>query len=430
MSGQKKYNYSALDIAKYHKGLLSPQEMHELEKAALDDPFLADALEGYGISSANATKDISDLQKKLEERISRSRVIPIAAARRSVQGWKVAAAVVIIGGLGFFTIKLFNKNDNSGSVAQVEKKEVQSTPAPVIDSVKFKAEEPESTKVAVTNLPVIKPSKRKLNPKPLYKKTDSNSVGSSIVGSEKANLFSLQKQNFDTVNNEVALGSPAAKSFSPESKQTEGYAPMKKDMAGLKRSEEKMNFFHGHIMDVNNNPLPFANITNVRNGVGTYADANGNFTLIATDSMLSVKIRSIGFENDIAHLKNNVALNKIILQEDKTAPDRIISYQKPDTSRTRGSMKFEEPEPADGWINYNTYLANNIELPDNPAKGQVELSFDVDLDCNPVNIKVEKSLCQKCDEEATRLIKQGPKWKKKNKKSKRVTVTVPFDSSR
>ena len=118
------------------------------------------------------------------------------------------------------------------------------------------------------------------------------------------------------------------------------------------------------------------------------------------------------------------------MQEDKTAPDRIISYQKPDTNRTRGSMKFEEPEPADGWINYNTYIANNIQMPDNSVKrSSLQLSFDVDQNGDPVDVRVEKSLCQKCDEEAARLIKQGPKWKKKDKKSKRVTVAVPLDSS-
>jgi hypothetical protein len=45
----------------------------------------------------------------------------------------------------------------------------------------------------------------------------------------------------------------------------------------------------------------------------------------------------------------------------------------------------------------------------------------------PVNIKVEKSLCKECDEEAKRLIRQGPKWKLKKKKNNRVTVTVPFE---
>jgi hypothetical protein len=37
---------------------------------------------------------------------------------------------------------------------------------------------------------------------------------------------------------------------------------------------------------------------------------------------------------------------------------------------------------------------------------------------------VVKSLCNKCDEEAIRLLKEGPKWKKK--KNKKGSVTIRF----
>ncbi len=97
------------------------------------------------------------------------------------------------------------------------------------------------------------------------------------------------------------------------------------------------------------------------------------------------------------------------------------------------NIKFEELEPADGWSNYNTYLANNINIPEDvkrkeDVKGQVRLSFEVNQQGDPINIRVEKSLCVKCDEEAIRVVKQGPKWKKKNKKAKRITISVPFDT--
>ncbi len=50
-------NFTAADIEKYHKGLLSAKERHDLEKAALDDPFLADALEGYAVAGENVSAD-------------------------------------------------------------------------------------------------------------------------------------------------------------------------------------------------------------------------------------------------------------------------------------------------------------------------------------------------------------------------------------
>ena len=52
-------HFNAYDIERYHKGLLSPKERHDLEKAALDDPFLADALEGYTSANIDISKDLA-----------------------------------------------------------------------------------------------------------------------------------------------------------------------------------------------------------------------------------------------------------------------------------------------------------------------------------------------------------------------------------
>ena len=121
MSEEKKYRkYTAVDIEKYHKGLLSPKEMHELEKAALDDPFLADALEGYGADSVNISKDLPELEKRLEEKISGAKVIGMTSHRNSFKWWKVAAAIVIIGGVGYFTFGLLTGKKNN-DIAILEK---------------------------------------------------------------------------------------------------------------------------------------------------------------------------------------------------------------------------------------------------------------------------------------------------------------------
>ena len=59
-------NYTATDIEKYWNGKLSPAEMHSIEKAAMDDPFLADALEGYKNASL---ADLDSLKERLDKRI-------------------------------------------------------------------------------------------------------------------------------------------------------------------------------------------------------------------------------------------------------------------------------------------------------------------------------------------------------------------------
>ncbi|MEK7225573.1 MAG: TonB family protein, partial [Bacteroidota bacterium] len=74
---------------------------------------------------------------------------------------------------------------------------------------------------------------------------------------------------------------------------------------------------------------------------------------------------------------------------------------------------------------------NNLNAPEEIKTkqnngGQVQVSFEVNKDGEPVNIKVEKSLCAKCDKEAIRLIKEGPKWRRNANKKGRTTVTINF----
>ena len=87
-------------------------------------------------------------------------------------------------------------------------------------------------------------------------------------------------------------------------------------------------------------------------------------------------------------------------------------------------------EPADGWENYNTYIENNIELPDdklqNNVHGEIGITFDVRSNGSISNIKIDKSQCNDCEESAKRLIEQGPQWKLKKGKKASAKVKVQF----
>jgi TonB family protein len=191
------------------------------------------------------------------------------------------------------------------------------------------------------------------------------------------------------------------------------------------------------VTDANNVGVPFANVTNAEdNNAGTYTDAKGYFNLTYPDSVLSVQVRSVGFANVNVQLRNTVANNQVILPDDRSLAAQTLPPSKKINTEERSKLanvKLEEPEPADGWENYDTYITNNLNVPEEiktrqNGTGEVQVSFEVDKNGEPINITVEKSLCPKCDEEAKRLIKEGPKWKRKAKKG-RTTVIVPFNNS-
>jgi cytoskeletal protein RodZ len=82
--------FTASDIQRYHSGQMSPQEMHLLEKAALDDPFLADALEGYAFT-ATPVQDMAEIRERLKQKTGSPRIIPLFTR----YPWLRAAAIII-----------------------------------------------------------------------------------------------------------------------------------------------------------------------------------------------------------------------------------------------------------------------------------------------------------------------------------------------
>lgn len=65
-------NYQLSRIHNYINGLMSGEEMHSLEREALDDPFLQDAIEGYALQNGVDAKKLSLLQKRLTTRVAQS----------------------------------------------------------------------------------------------------------------------------------------------------------------------------------------------------------------------------------------------------------------------------------------------------------------------------------------------------------------------
>src|SRR5688500_9534868 len=87
--------YTAADFANYHAGKMPPGEMNALEKAALEDPFLEDALEGYAHTTA-IENDIEELNDRLGKRRKKKNIFFLSFAEN--KWWRIAALFFIIGG--------------------------------------------------------------------------------------------------------------------------------------------------------------------------------------------------------------------------------------------------------------------------------------------------------------------------------------------
>ena len=63
-------NYQLSRIHNYVMGLMSKEEMYEMEREALNDPFLQDAIDGYRAQNGVDVHQLSILQQRLAQRLA------------------------------------------------------------------------------------------------------------------------------------------------------------------------------------------------------------------------------------------------------------------------------------------------------------------------------------------------------------------------
>ena len=116
---ENKYQLSR--IHNYIQGLMSREEMHALEREALEDPFLADALEGYKLQQGVDTKSLSLLQQRLDRRVAahvQQKNRFFFNGQRLAIG--MAAAVLFVVGCTLLLMRHLPSHSDSTQVTEVE----------------------------------------------------------------------------------------------------------------------------------------------------------------------------------------------------------------------------------------------------------------------------------------------------------------------
>src|ERR1700759_3937126 len=103
-------NYSFEDIQRYLQGKMSAAEMHDIEKAALQDPFLADAIEGFNEADlTTAQQHLNEINTALLKEKSASKVV---AFNKRTQWMNVAALIIVLAGIGVVASFFFKSSNN------------------------------------------------------------------------------------------------------------------------------------------------------------------------------------------------------------------------------------------------------------------------------------------------------------------------------
>ncbi len=408
MNSNNHITYTAEDIAKYFSGQLSPQAMHAIEMAALDDDFLADAMEGYEhMKNHNWEADIAQLKQNLNSKYSTSAKVVGINRNRTI--WlRAAAAVLLIGCIGTVTYLLIHKQSSESSNAVVKKEPTTQNPPgdSIQDLAKSKTSEDlhqppvltdtnHNTGVATTT-PTINDSNR------------SDDTRSHNIPSRPNN------------NDDIAYQDPDLGSMEGPAKRDN--MPSIYDNNGLGTNNRGSENFVGQVVDVNNRPIPFASIYAKKERIKIHTDAGGNFKFTSNSPVVNVEVNASDYPTETYELKSNLAKNKLVLGIDgKTQNKSSVSVIKDlSTAAT----------PVDGWDNYNEYVKNNIEIPrevnKNNIQGEVQISFDVLPNGRITNIEVEQPLCNNCARAVKKVVQFGPKWKQKPGRTDKALLRVRF----
>lgn len=451
--------YSAEDIQRYWKGQLSPQEMHAMEKAALDDPFLADAMEGYGLAlqdhdSTMLNAGLAEMRVQLQAQTGGAvHTAPV----RSFRWWQVAAAafVLAIAGYWIFSSGSFSakkmvalsKKETKGNTADV-KTVPDSGAAQVADSVEITAgidvSRPAERGLDKFNTPTAeKDLSKSVAPQNKSKKERAtNSDDQPLANAELKQANRSEQYEISRATPLTALKNDTIRKMETEVIKVQGetFADAEKVTGRVNGKEPKLqSTISGIVTDNKNNPLPNVYLR-VDNKESYTTDPLGNFKIPATDSVINVSVSLQGYATQNFQLRSthdgtgSIADNQIRLQsnDEMMARQQAMNYSKMKgkLDEQKGLMKItdQDAQPLYGWLTYEQYLEKNKRIPaSNPnLKGEVAISFEVNKKGERSNYKVEKSLSADHDAEALRLVREGPEWKLNKGRKSRVTVIVRF----
>ena len=432
--------FNLVHIENYLQGNMSPAEKFAMEKAALQDPFLADAIEGYNETDiTSAKKHIDTITTKiLGNESSEAKLITMSKPSNNKYWLRIAAAIILMVGVGS-TVWLINKKDTEviNPIAQVTTREEIKPDPNIAVPQQLDTNTKQSPATASTIKPIV------IAP-PTITSAEINSGAGTIAMIDNKKVEEVIKER---ATNNIEKINQAEKQNKSSTRYSEdvNIAGVTKDVATAPTSPETLqknnargdNELRGRVL--NNEGLALPNVSvNIDRNSQTYAaaqtDNEGNFTLRSADTFAKAKIASSGYEQQTINLsasRNNI----IVLERDPEALSEVVvrasgdkKKREADASTTRSqNISNPSPTPVGGWKSFNDYINAKTALLKNDstyeqifAEGEIIVLFKIDNNGKPYSLSTIGGNNSIAINKAIEIVKQGPTWiaDKKNKKGK------------
>lgn len=449
------------DIKRYLNGEMTPAEMHALEKKALSDPFLSDALEGASSMGANDfASEITAINSRIEEQAiagsevmaSRTAAQPASSAaekpvvhRLTVTGWamRIAAGLILLAA-ATFVIWQFSKQTEDEPLALNKTFK---------DNNESQSEEDSSADKDLAPIGNIEttPAAEKAGPDPQDKSgsgvstypAEQKAKTQDVLADAKPKLEAKKDDHAGEFETQPVLAeAPKAKEQVGELRQTEKPVELaaadereegklekrdvradddRKKVAGIARSSVQQNqtIIQGKVTSSEDGtPLPGVNVVIKGTSIGTITDAGGNYQIESTQVNPSLVYSFIGLQSqevpagDRRQVDVQMALDVAQLSE-------VVVTGYGIQNATPYTPTVELAHPSTGNRAFKQYLESSVRYPkealEKKIEGRVTVEFFVEPDGALTNFILIRGIGEGCDEELIRLIKEGPKWEPSKK---------------
>ncbi len=420
--------YGHGDIQRYLQHKMTPQEMHDFEKALMNDPFLADALEGFSSGDVAVTeKHLSEIQNELTGEKQEGKVVALPLQKTTWR--KVAAVVLVVAASGVLTYSLLTKSGAEKNITQ------QMAPAEVTEmAAKTDSIGPSEKPLAqVEILPKKELYDNQENTSPIVREEKEASGANMRAMSMQADSVALDmmEKNEETMSLTSKGANAVSGSNIPAASAASAVESKKITLPAAFQNE-----FKGRVINTNNQPLTAATISIPESNLGAIPDSTGHFTLKAKDSLVEIRVDALGYASKELTIKSNASVDVVLEERQELKSDVAeadVSEKKKRKMNARGLIEniAKVAEPEGGWKKFEQYVNRQIDSlkandDDNHYSDDVELEFLIDEKGQPVAIKAHEKADRTTAEKAIQILTTGPKWKS-NRNDKKVKVVIPFN---
>jgi TonB family protein len=436
------------DIERYLRGELTAAEMHALENEALNDPFLAEALEGVEQAGAdNFLYDLHALNRSLHDRTRKRKSKTIR-----MWGWTtgIAATVLLVAVSGFLVVNLI-RQQNDRQLALQQKSgdklaegasrdtvatalEMEPAPAPV-ENHAYNTDAPRRERAA------------REEQRPVEKADDASQLSradSRATPDETLSAKEEEKNTAATLERDVTSDLPSPIAGATEKEETKIAARQSADGASREKAAEENEpakrrreskdkaasrpaaalavqpepaSLTGRVLSAEDGEaLPGVTVMVKGTSVAAVTDVNGDYRINVPSLDSSLLVSFVGFETKEIDVRGQQHV-EVRLKEDVSQLNEVVvtGYGNPANQTVDEANAFRVAEPQGGRTAFKNYIVQSLKYPDEAVSGKIEgkvtVRFTVQPDGGLTDFEVLKGIGSGCDEELIRLIKNGPIWR-------------------